>query len=58
MSLLSELSKNQQYYYIVDIQQLYQNTFLKVQLILWYIGNSGIGCFANYIHDTSNPTHM
>ena len=58
MSLLSELSKNQQYYYIVDIQQLYPNTFVKVQLILWHIGNSGIGCFANCIHDISNPTHM
>ena len=56
LSLLSELSKRRQFYYIVGTGRLYPNTLAKVQLILWYIGNSGIGYFANRIHHTSNPT--
>ena len=56
LELLSELSKRQQFDYIVGIQQLYPNTHTKVQLILRCIGNSGIGCFANCIHNTSNLT--
>ena len=46
LSLLSELSKRRQFYYIVGSCWLYLNT----------LGNSGIGYFANRIHHTSNPT--
>ena len=56
ISLLSELSKRRQLYYTVDIRRLYPNTLTKFQLILRRIGNNGIWCFANRIHDTSNPT--
>ena len=57
LSLLSELSKRRQFYYIVGNCWLYPNTLAKVQLILRCNGNnSGILCFANRIHHTSNPT--
>ena len=56
LSLLSELSKRRQFYYIVGNCWLYPNTLAKVQLILRCNGNSGIWCFANRIHHTSNPT--
>ena len=39
VSLLSELSKHWQFYYIVGFQQLYPNTLNKVQL--WYTVRSG-----------------
>ena len=53
---MSELSKRRQFYYVVGTCQLYPNTLAKLQLIIWHIGNSGIGYFANRIHHTSNPT--
>ena len=53
---MSELSKRQQFYYVVGTCRLYPNTLAKVQLIIRHIGNSGIGYFANRIHHTSNPT--
>ena len=56
VSLLSELSKRRQFYYIVGTGRLYPNTLAKVQLILQHVGKSGSGYFANRIHDTSNPT--
>ena len=56
VSLLSVLSKRRQFYYIVGNCWLYPNTLAKVQLILRCNGNSGIWCFANGIHHTSNPT--
>ena len=56
LSLLSELYKRRQFYYIVGNRRLYPNTLAKGQLILRCIGNSGMGYFANHIHHTSNPT--
>ena len=48
------LQEHQQFYYIVGIRQLYPNMFAKVQLI----GNRGIRCFDNHIHNASNPTKV
>ena len=56
LSLLSELYKRRQFYYIVGNRRLYPNTLAKSQLILRCIGNSGIGYFAIRFHPLSNPT--
>ena len=53
---MSELSKRRQFYYVVGTCRLYPNMLAKLQPIIWHIGNSGIGYFANHIHHTSNPT--
>ena len=47
LSLLSELSKRQQLYYTVGNRRLYPNMLVKVQVILQYISNSGIGYFVS-----------